>query len=564
MRCRVLCCVAVVGLFTAGLTEAQSGASPGAPPEVTAAQALLQAGNVDSAIVTLEQFFRRTPAAVAGRLLLGNAYRQKGDLDRALAAYQSVTQPRAIAIQARFNAAGIHARRANPDEAIRLLHQVKASGTFDMDLVTTTADFASLQNDPRLKEVLYRPEDFERPFVEPVRIIHQWIGETKGDQFSWIARGIGDVDGDRVSDIVTSAPSFAAVGSSPGKGRIYLYSGKTGKTLWTFTGADGDGAGTGLEGAGDVNRDGTPDVVAGAPWSSKAYVLSGRDGSVLLTLTPQGQREGFGQSAAGVGDQNGDGHADVLVGAPSASQQGAGAGRAYLFSGKDGSILEVLNGEKAGDTFGSTVAGVKAGRGTPFVIGASGAGPAGRGRVYVHTGPGRPASFVLEADETGAAMGTMFVSMVGDVDGDRVLDVFASDFANTAKGPSTGRVYVHSGATGRRLLTLTGEHPGDGFGIGSADLGDIDGDRHDDLVVGAWQYSAVAGSGGKVYVYSGKDGTLLRAITGRVPGETLGFDATGIGDVDGDGTIDLLVTSSWSNIRGFRSGRMFVISGKVP
>ncbi|MBL8989320.1 MAG: hypothetical protein JNJ80_23800, partial [Gemmatimonadetes bacterium] len=67
----MLFCVAVVGLFIAGLTEAQSGASPGAPPEVTAAQALLQAGNVDSAIITLEQFFRRTPAAVAGRLLLG-------------------------------------------------------------------------------------------------------------------------------------------------------------------------------------------------------------------------------------------------------------------------------------------------------------------------------------------------------------------------------------------------------------------------------------------------------------------------------------------------------------
>lgn len=65
-----------------------------------------------------------------------------------------------------------------------------------------------------------------------------------------------------------------------------------------------------------------------------------------------------------------------------------------------------------------------------------------------------------------------------------------------------------------------------------------------------------------MHLYSGRDGSLLRTITGRVPGETLGFDATGVGGVDGDGSIDLLVTSSWSNINGFRSGRMYVIGGR--
>jgi len=54
----------------------------------------------------------------------------------------------------------------------------------------------------------------------------------------------------------------------------------------------------------------------------------------------------------------------------------------------------------------------------------------------------------------------------------------------------------------------------------------------------------------------------MRSITRRIAGETLGFDAAGVGDIDGDGTVDFLVTSSWSNVRGFRSGRVYVISGR--
>jgi hypothetical protein len=144
-----------------------------------------------------------------------------------------------------------------------------------------------------------------------------------------------------------------------------------------------------------------------------------------------------------------------------------------------------------------------------------------------------------------------------------VPDVYASDFPNAAKGPSTGRVYVHSGGDGRRLLTLTGDTAGEGFGIGPANAGDVDGDGHDDLIVGAWQYADPVIAGGRAYLYSGKDGRLLKTYTCRVPGDTFGFDAVGIGDVDRDGTIDVLITSAWSGIHGFHSGRIFVISSGV-
>ena len=119
------------------------------------------------------------------------------------------------------------------------------------------------------------------------------------------------------------------------------------------------------------------------------------------------------------------------------------------------------------------------------------------------------------------------------------------------------------GATGRTFLTLTGETPGEGFGTCAAVAGDADGDGRADLAIGAWQYAGAALSGGRVLLYSGRTGAPLATITGRTPGDTLGFDAVGIGDVDGDGTVDLLLASAWSGVKGFHSGRVFVVSSGV-
>jgi len=254
------------------------------PPAIAKATEQLRAGHPDSAVAGLEAFFQANPSALAGRLLLGDAYRQLGRLDDALAAYQAVTGPRPARLQARFNAAPLHLRRGDRDAALTALEELKASGAFDLDLVYASEELADLHDEPRFEALRLRPEDFEHPFVEPVRIIHEWVGETKGDQFSWIARGIGDVDGDGITDIVGSAPSFGAAGvagvaGAPGK--IYLYSGRTGREIWTATGRKGDNLGTGLEGAGDVDSDGAPDVIAGAPGNDRAYVYSGRNGAIL-------------------------------------------------------------------------------------------------------------------------------------------------------------------------------------------------------------------------------------------------------------------------------------------
>ena len=532
-------------------------AQSGPPPEITKANQLFQVRDYDGAIKTLEDFFQRTPNAQVGWMLLGNAYRQKGQLDKALEMQLKAAAIPQTRWQATVNAAVIYALKNDKDKAFETLQTVRNSGAYDMNSVQSNQDLASLRDDPRFAKLLWKPEDFAHPFVESVKIIHEWVGENKNDQFGWVARNIGDVDGDKVRDIVTSAPTFQ-VNNQPA-GRIYVYSSKTGKLLWQQTGQGNDGLGTVIESAGDVNHDSIPDVIAGAPGGNRAFVYSGKDGKVLLTLTGKDANETFGSAVNRAGDQNGDGYDDVLVGAPGNAQL---AGNAYVFSGKDGSLLFTFSGERAGDGFGGTVAGYKKSNTTLLSIGAPTAGPRNTGRMYVYGGLNKTPKFTIDSDETGGRLAAMFQSVVGDVNKDGVPDIYASDWANTAKGPSTGRIYVHSGADGKRIYTLTGEAAGDGFGIGSADVGDVNKDGYDDLLIGAWRHASAAPSGGRVYLYSGKDGSLLRTITCRIPGDTFGFDATGIGDVDGDGVIDFLLTSAWSNVKGYRSGRMFIISGK--
>ena len=186
-------------------------------------------------------------------------------------------------------------------------------------------------------------------------LIREWVGEGPGDQFGWIARSLGDVDGDGVEDFVTSAPTWAGTGKDAG--RVYVYSTKTGKLLWKVDGAAAEELGTGVELAGDTNKDGVPDVVAGAPGAGKSYVYSGKDGHVLQTLTAENKSDTFGRHVTFAGDVDHDGYDDVLVGAPTNAAGGKDAGRAYLYSGKDGKKLATWTGEREGDAFGSTLAG---------------------------------------------------------------------------------------------------------------------------------------------------------------------------------------------------------------
>jgi hypothetical protein len=529
---------------------AQQG--PAAPPEVALAQRLLGARQFDSAARILEPLARSAPQNGQAWVLLGQAHRGLGHYDAASEALR-----KAFAIPAARRRAALllflmAADSGRKDEAARWLPEVRSAGV-DFTTLVGNPEVARLRGDTRFALLFPSKREFDRPFAEDVRIIHEWRGDSAGAEFGWIARGIGDVDGDRVEEVAVSAPGHPPAGS--GRGEVFVYSGRSGALLWRRQGDQDARLGTSLEAAGDVNADGVPDVIAGAPGVNAVLVFSGRDGVQLLRFAGDSADQDLGTSGGGVGDVNRDGHADVVAGAPSGA---GGAGRVYIFSGKDGSRLHTLAGEKPGDSFGSASSG---GRGF-ILVGAGSGGPQNLGRVYVYEGLQAKPKFVKDADETGRGFGGMFVTVMGDANADGTPDIFVSDYANAAKGPATGRGYVISGKDGAGLLTVTGDTAGVSHGVGAARTGDVNGDGHDDLVLGAWQYSVAAWSGGRVQVVSGKDGTVLQTFTGRVPGETLGFDAVGIGDVDGDGAIDFLLTSGWSMANGYRTGRTYVVAGE--
>ncbi|MEO8029518.1 MAG: FG-GAP-like repeat-containing protein [Gemmatimonadota bacterium] len=528
--------------------------SPAAQDTITLARQLMGQHKQDDVIAMLTPFVAAHPKAGGAWFTLGNAHRQLGHINQAADAFgHAVGNTPGPVPMAEMSLLGMYADSGRADDAYHWLQQLR--GRMDLTGVAAIPGVKKLHDDPRFADLFPDRIKFDPPFVEPgTRIIHEWRGEAAGDEFGWIARGIGDVDGDLITDITISATGNPPYGNT--RGAVYAYSGKSGKLLWKVVGDSGAALGTGLEAAGDVNGDGVPDVVAGAPGMNAVLVFSGRDGKELLRLKGDSTDGDLGASASGVGDLDGDGRPDIAAGSPSSHEA---VGRVYIFSGKDGHRIETLDGEHPGDGFGSTVGG----SGPTLIVGAPGAGAQRTGRIYIYNRLEPKPRFVEESDSTGIALGGMFVSVIGDVDGDSVPDVYAADFPNTAKGRATGRAYVYSGKTGAVTRTFTGDVPGEAFGIGAARTGDVNGDGAADLVIGSWQYGGAAWSGGRVQVISGKDGKVLQTITGKVPGETLGFDAVGVGDIDGDGMTDYLVTSAWSMVNGFRSGRTFIVAGTV-
>ena len=139
----------------------------------------------------------------------------------------------------------------------------------------------------------------------------------------------GDVDGDGLDDVVVGAPRYDK--QETDEGGVFVYSGSNlfvggpilGKLRGTSAGAQ---FGYSVAGAGDVNGDGYADVIVGAPFYDNGHTDEGRafiyyggtgglDPTRVTTLESDQTRAYFGSSVAGAGDVNGDGYSDVVIGA---------------------------------------------------------------------------------------------------------------------------------------------------------------------------------------------------------------------------------------------------------
>jgi len=304
--------------------------------------------------------------------------------------------------------------------------------------------------------------------------------------------GAGDLDRDGHADVVVWAWNVKAW--SP---ELWFISGKTQKRIRTLLFKGSWGSDT-LASAGDVNKDGYPDLLVGDsqyPGGGRVLVVSGKDGSFVHDLKPTNiNYSSFGSSVAGAGDVDGDGYADFLVGDwLFGSYSGViGPGRAWLYSGKTGKVLRTFS---------------------------------------------QPITLKNQGLANGGA-----VAGLGDLDGDGRPDQAIGVPGYDSGAKDLGQVHVFSGATGKRILTLTGLQAGESLGLSLASVGDWDLDGKADLAVGAASVNPKFPTGaGAVIIYSGKTGKRLWNLHGGYKDQNLGWALAGGGDVDGDRRPDLIV-----------------------
>jgi hypothetical protein len=294
--------------------------------------------------------------------------------------------------------------------------------------------------------------------------------------FAAAVAAAGDVNADGFGDALFGSPTLNTVSVFHSTGAALAAS-----VTATLVGPTGSlRFGAAVSSAGDINGDGYADVIVGAPGSSRAFVYrggaNGIDASTLLALTPTGGSANFGVSVAGLGDVNADGFADVAVGTD-------GSNIVYLWYG-------------AASGLGATPTGLSA--------------PAG-------------------------ALGFGRVAGAGDVNGDGYPDVVVGAY-------TTGAAYLFLGGPmgPSTMPNATFTAPGTQFGAALDGVGDVNGDGFGDVVVGA------PGSD-TAYLFYGRAGGISPTVSVTLARSYVGFQfgtaVTGLGDYNNDGFADFAVSS---------------------
>ncbi len=275
--------------------------------------------------------------------------------------------------------------------------------------------------------------------------------------------------------------------------------------------------------------------------------------------------EQAGDSVVGLGDVDGDGLPDFATGAPWHSNNTANPGHVYVCKGSTAELLYTLTGQFGGDDFGTAVAnaGDVDGDGVnDILVGApdfvsTGGHDSGSTPGFVEVHSGATGALLLHVD--GDVAGDMFgasVSAVNDIDGDGIEDFAVGAHGFDGAASNGGMVRMLSGASGATLWTRAAGQANSGYGTRLATVGDVDGDGDLDIAVGAPSYNDT----GAVFVFSGADGALLRSWFGPQAKIRFGGGAlAGTGDIDGDGAPDLAVGAVEAPY-GTSKGTLYVLS----
>ncbi len=425
-----------------------------------------------------------------------------------------------------------------------------------------------------------------------------WTGESVAPA--------GDVDGDGLDDFLVGARSAQTARGQTGE--AYLLTGDpagvvalSGATARLQGEEEGDYLGFSVAGVGDLDGDGYADLAVGA-WHQgaddrgAAYVIHGPvSGRVSLgqrgvKLSGVAAEDYAGFSVDGAGDMDGDGYPELVVGAHHVDTAGEDAGAVYLIRGPILQDLElseadaILLGEEATDRAGRGVRGGGDADGdglTDLLVGAHGqdAGAEDAGATYVVLGPVEGTLSLADADarilgrspfdESGRSL-----AWAGDCDGDGHDDVLVGAWGESSVERFAGAAYLLRGpfegdiSVQEASLKVFGESAGDRAAISVGEAGDLDGNGRSDLLVGAWTVDGPGGQDqGAVYVLlCPVEGTFnLGAADARLlggsPGERAGLSVRTAGDVDADGYDDLLVGANRESTGGVDAGAAYLLLG---
>ena len=291
----------------------------------------------------------------------------------------------------------------------------------------------------------------------------------------------------------------------------------------------------------------------------------------------------FGATISTAGDVNGDGFSDVIVGAIGYDNGQTDEGRAFLYLGSPAGLgtnpAWSAESNQAGSRFGLGVATAGDVNGDGFadlIIGAYtyDNGQTDEGRAYVYLGsaqgPGSVAAWTAESNQASSAFGRA-VGTAGDVNRDGFDDVIVTAYLFDNGQGDEGRAYVYLGSAtglGAAPAWITeGDQMGAGFGSGAGTAGDVNADGYADVVVGAYLYDNVTANIGRVSLYFGSGSGLATTAASAVESDQavsqFGFSTGTAGDVDGDGYADVIVGAPRYTNGQSVEGRVYVYRGSV-